>query len=79
MVAVCGLLIAAASPVTERRLQARAGLGVAAHGSAVVAQQGLSCPKACGVLPDQGSNPRLLPWPVYSLPLSHQGSPWKLL
>ena len=39
---------------------------------------GLSCSEACGVFPDQGSNPRLLHWQADSLPLSHQGSPVKL-
>ena len=37
---------------------------------------GLSCPVACGIFPDQGSNPRLLQWQVNCLPLSHQGSPF---
>ena len=36
---------------------------------------GLSCLTACGIFPDQGSNPCLLHWQVDSLPLSHQGSP----
>ena len=36
---------------------------------------GLSCPKARGIFPDQGSNPCLLHWQVDSVPLSHQGSP----
>ena len=39
----------------------------------VVVVQGLSCPTACGVQPDQGSHPRLLCWPADSL-LSRQGS-----
>ena len=30
---------------------------------------------ACGIVPDQGWNPRLLHWQVGSLPLSHRGSP----
>ena len=42
-------------------------------GSIVVAR-GVSCSAACGVFPDQGSNPFLLQWQVDSLPLSHQGS-----
>ena len=33
------------------------------------------CPAACGVFPDQGSNPCLLQWQVDSSLLSHQGSP----
>ena len=42
---------------------------------------GLSCPVACGIFPEQGSNPCLLDWQVDSLPLSHQGSPaeWSCL
>ena len=40
---------------------------------------GLSCSKACGILPDQGSNPCLLHWQADSLPLSHQGSPGSVL
>ena len=35
----------------------------------------LSCCGACGILPDQGPNPRRLHWPDNSLPLSHQGRP----
>ena len=36
--------------------------------------QGLSCPSAYGILPDQGSNPFLLHWQVDFLPLSYQES-----
>ena len=43
-------------------------------GSAVVAH-GPSCSAACGILPDQGSNPCLLHWQADSQPLRHQGSP----
>ena len=43
-------------------------------GSVVVAH-GLSCSAACGILPDQGSNPRPLHWQADSQPLRHQGSP----
>ena len=43
-------------------------------GSVVVAH-GLSCPAACGILPDQGSNPCPLHWQADSQPLRHQGSP----
>ena len=38
----------------------------------LVVVQGLSCSKACGILPDQGSNPRLLHWQADLLPQSHQ-------
>ena len=44
-------------------------------GSAVVAH-GPSCSAACGILPDQGSNPCPLHWQEDSQPLRHQGSPY---
>ena len=34
-----------------------------------------SCSAACGILPDQGSNPCRLHWQADSQPLHHQGSP----
>ena len=37
---------------------------------------GLSCSAACGIFPDQGSNPCSLHWQADSQPLRHQGSPW---
>ena len=43
-------------------------------GSVVVAH-GPSCSAACGILPDQGSNPCPLHWQADSQPLHHQGSP----
>ena len=43
-------------------------------GSVVVAH-GLSCFAACGIFPDQGSNPCPLHWQADSQPLRHQGSP----
>ena len=52
-------------------------------GSVVVAY-GPSCSAACGILPDQGSNPCPLHWQADSQPLRHQGSPgfsffnWKI-
>ena len=45
----------------------RAGSVVVAHGP--------SCPAACGIFPDQGSNPCPLHWQADSQPLHHQGSP----
>ena len=42
--------------------------------SGVVAYR-LSCSAACGILPDQGSNPCPLHWQSDSQPLDHQGSP----
>ena len=43
-------------------------------GSVVVAH-GPSCSTACGIFPDQGSNPCPLHWQADSQPLCHQGSP----
>ena len=43
-------------------------------GSAAVAH-GPRCSAACGILPDQGPNPRPLHWQADSQPLRHQGSP----
>ena len=45
----------------------RAGSVVVAHGS--------SCSAACGIFPEQGSNPCPLHWQADSQPLRHQGSP----
>ena len=45
----------------------RAGSVVVAHGP--------SCSAACGILPDQGTNPRALHWQADSQPLRYQGSP----
>ena len=45
----------------------RAGSVVVAHGP--------SCFAACGIFPDQGSNPCPLHWQADSQPLHHQGSP----
>ena len=48
-------------------------------GSVVVAH-GPSCSAACGIFPDQGSNPCPLHWQTDSQPLCHQGSPpWAFL
>ena len=43
-------------------------------GSVVVAH-GPSCSTACGIFPDQGSNPCPLLWQADSQPLRHQGTP----
>ena len=45
----------------------RAGSVIAAHGP--------SCSAACGIFPDQDSNPCPLHWQADSQPLRHQGSP----
>ena len=47
-------------------------------GSVVVAH-GPICSVACGIFPDQGSNPCPLHWQADSQPLHHQGSPSHLL
>ena len=49
----------------------RAGSVVVAHGP--------NCSAACGILPDQGSNPCPLHWQANSQPLRHQGSPPDLI
>ena len=41
----------------------------------VVVAHGPSCSAACGIFPDQGSNPCPLHWQADSQPLRHQGSP----
>ena len=66
---VRGALTIAASLVAEHRLQST--------GSVVVAH-GPSCSAACGIFPDQGSNPCPLHWQADSQPLHHQGSPCNL-
>ena len=45
----------------------RAGSVIVAHGP--------SCSAACGILPDQGSNPCPPHWQTDAQPLCHQGSP----
>ena len=47
-------------------------------GSAIVAHRP-SCSAACGIFPDQGSNPCPLHWQADSQPLRHQGSPVLIL
>ena len=47
-------------------------------GSVAVAH-GPSCSVACGIFPDQGSNPHPLHWQADSQPLRHQGSPPPIL
>ena len=85
LIAVCRLLTAVASlcraqALRASRLREFQGVGSVVEtrglqraGSVVVAH-GLSCSMACGILPDQGSNPCLQHWRVDSLTLSSQGS-----
>ena len=47
-------------------------------GSVIVAH-GLSRSAACGIFPDQGSNPCPLHWQADSQPLRHQGSPYSCI
>ena len=44
--------------------------------SSVVVAHGPSCSAACGIFPDQSSNPCPLHWQADSQPLRHQGSPF---
>ena len=71
--AVCGLLIAVASPLVEHGLQDARASVTAVHGLNSCGSrgleprinscaQGLRCSQACGILPDQGSNLCLLHW-----------------
>ena len=62
-----------AGPSLSRPLLLRS-TGSRRTGSVAVAH-GPSCPVACGILPDQGSNPCSLHWQADSQPLRHQGSP----
>ena len=49
------------------------------HAGSVVMAHGPSCSAACGIFPDQGSNPCPLHWQADSQPLRHQGSPLLVL
>ena len=81
-ISVRGLSLIAASGATLHR-GARAshyrGLSLRSTGSrctgSVVVAHGPSCSVACGIFPDQGSNPCPLHWQADSQPLHHQGSP----
>ena len=74
-IAVCGPPIAMASLVAEHGLQAHGLQQLWLVGSVVVVH-GLSCSAACGIFPDQGSNPCPLHRQADSQPLHHQGSPF---
>ena len=66
-ITVRGPLTVAASPVARSTGSRRAGSVVVSHGP--------SCSAACGIFPDQGSNPCALHWQADSQPLRHQGNP----
>ena len=65
-IAMRGPLTIAAPPLQSPGSR-RAGSAIVAHGP--------SCSAACGIFPDQSSNPCPLHWQADSQPLSHQGSP----
>ena len=50
------------------------GVRVLGSWASVVVAHGLSCSVACGIFPDQGSNPCPLHWQVDSKPLHHLGN-----
>ena len=45
------------------------------HAGSVIVAHRPSCSTACGIFPDQGSNPCPLHWQADTQPLRHQGSP----
>ena len=49
------------------------------HAGSIIVAHGSSCSAACGIFPDQGSNPCPLHWQADSQPLHHQGSPCVLV
>ena len=65
LVVMCRLFVVASLVAAHRLESVWASVAVA---------YGLSCSTACGILPAQGSNSRLLHWQVDSLPVSHQGN-----
>ena len=75
---VPSLLIAVASLAVEHGLQVYSLQQLRRMGSVVVAH-GLSCPAACGILLDQGSNSYPLHWQAGSYPLDHQKALWLFL
>ena len=85
-VAVCGLLIAVSSLVSEHKPQSVWASVVAAHGlssfslrapasGSIVVVHGLSCSATHRIFPCQGSTQSPLQWQVDSYPQSRQGSP----
>ena len=76
----CGGFSCAARALCTQALQLRCvgsvvvAPGLQSTGLVLVAHE-YSCSVACGVFPDQGSNPSLLHWQADALPLSYQGSP----
>ena len=60
---------------SHRGVLSRCGARAPGTRASVVAAHGLSCSAACGIFPDQGSNPCPLHWQADSQPWRHQGSP----
>ena len=73
LIAVRGPLTVAASLVVEHRLQMCRLSNCGSRSNC-----GPSCSAACGIFPDQGSNPCPLHCQADSQPLHHQGSPFFL-
>ena len=80
--AVVRRLLSAAASLAEHGLSGTQAAGAGAPGlwgtGSIFVVQGLSCSKACGIFPDQGSILCILHWQVDPLRLSHQGSPRRL-
>ena len=70
LVVMRGLLAAVASLVMEHGLSSCVPR-LSSAGS-VIEEHGLSCPKTCGIFPDQGSNWCPLHWQADSQPPAHQ-------
>ena len=70
------LFIAVRGPLTVAALLQSTG---SRRAGSVAVGHGPSCSAACGIFPDQGSNPCPLHWQADSQPLRHQGSPQHFL
>ena len=67
------LFIAVRGPLTI--LASLVGITGSRRAGSVVVAHGPCCSAACGIFPDQGSNPCPLHWQADSQPLRHQRSP----
>ena len=78
LVVACGFSLSSCGTRAPGRVGSAVGgmqaLSLRCVCSVVVAHR-LSCFAACGIFPDQGSNPCPLHWKADSLPPHHQGSP----
>ena len=71
------VFITVRGPLSQPRLLQSTG---SRRASSVIVAHGPSCSAACGIFPDQGSNPCPVHWQADSQPLHHQGSPvWLFL